>query len=326
MLAIVRVCLLVCGFALATLAHADDAGAARAWLERMAQALANRNYDGRFIHSNESQSETLRIVHRVQNGKLVERLVSLDGSGREFIRTNSELTCYMPDKRTVLVEARNDSDALLSLIPSYRRGLEEYYDITLGPLMKILGRKTQLISVQPRDEYRYGYRLWMDADSAMPLKSQLFDHSGRVIEQMAFAELELLDKISDKDLQPSVDTRGYEWIRHEVRKRTVPRESLMWQVENLPPGFTLKVTRLQPVVGSDAPVRHMVFSDGLASVSIFVEQHVSRKKRASGFQKVGSSLAFFSDTEGYQVTGVGEVPAVTIQTMVGSLVYRGPKK
>lgn len=311
----------------AGVAAAADSDAARAWLERMGETLANQNYDGRFIHSSASQAETLRIVHRIKNGKVTERLVSLDGSGREYIRTNVEVICYMPDKRTVLVETRSDSDALLSLIPAYRAGLEAYYDIAMGPLIKILGRKTQVISVQPRDDYRYGYRLWLDAESAMPLKSQLFDRSGRVIEQIAFAELEIKDSIPDSELQSSVDTTGFEWIRHEFRKRTISKESLGWRVQNLPPGFELKVTRVQPVAGTDKPVRHLVYSDGLASVSIFIEEQPRQaaQQPRSGYQRVGSASAFFSDAPGYQVTGVGEVPMATVQRMVTSLVY-DPKK
>lgn len=321
----VRVCFMLCSSVVALAAQAGDSGAARSWLERMAQSLSSRNYDGRFIHSSDTQSETLRIVHRSDGGKVIERLVSLDGSGREFIRTNTELTCYMPDKRTVLVESRSDSDALLALIPSYREGLEAYYDISMGQSLKVLGRKAQLITVQPRDDYRYGYRLWLDSESAMPLKSQLFDRYGRVIEQMAFAELKMLDAVADADLAPTVEAKGYQWIRHEIRKRTIPKDSIDWHVENLPPGFTLKVIRLQPVAGSDTPARHLVYSDGLATVSLFIEQQSAAGEHVTGFQKVGSTFAFVSSAQGYQVTGVGEVPAVTIQTMVKSLVHDAKK-
>lgn len=313
-----KACTVACCLLTGTLAQAVESDA-RGWLERMSKALVERNYDGRFIHSSDEQSETLRIVHRNVNGKIKERLVSLDGSGREYIRTDTEVTCYMPDTRSVLVEARPDSDALLSLIPEYRSGLEAYYDISSGPLVTVLGRRAQVITVQPRDEYRYGYRLWLDAETAMPLKSQLFGRNGKVIEQVAFAELSLRDKIPDGDLRPAVDASGYEWVRHEIRRRTVTQESVGWRVTNLPPGFKLQVTRLQPLVGSSAPVRHLVYSDGLATVSVFIEQ-VAGGAQGAGLQKVGSAFAFHSEAQGYQVTAVGEVPAVTVRNMVISLI------
>jgi sigma-E factor negative regulatory protein RseB len=317
----VRTCsMLVCVLA-GTVAPAAMAGTeARVWLERMAQALVERNYDGRFIHSTETQSETMRIVHRNQNGKITERLVSLDGMGREYIRTNSEVTYYMPDKRAVLVESRADSDALLTLIPEYRPGLEAYYDISTGPTTMVLERKAQLVTVQPRDQYRYGYRLWLDVETAMPLKSQLFDRQGKVVEQMAFAELALRERVPDRDVSPGVNTSGYEWTRHEVRRRTVSEDVVGWRVVNLPPGFKLTVTRLQPVMGSSVPVRHLVYTDGLATVSMFIERIAASDDSNSGLQKVGSAFAFHSDVQGYQITAVGEVPAVTVKNMVSSLI------
>lgn len=303
----------------ATAASAVAGPDARAWLERMSQALVQRNYDGRFIHSTAAQSETMRIVHRNVSGKITERLVSLDGTGREYVRTNTEVTYYMPDKRSVLVETRADSDALLSLIPEYKPGLEAYYDISTGPVMKILERKAQLVTVQPRDEFRYGYRLWLDAETAMPLKSQLFDRQGRVLEQVAFAELAVRERVNDQDLQPSVDTTGFQWTRQEVRKRNVTLSDVGWRVANLPPGFKLKLTRVQPVPGSATPVRHLVYSDGLATVSMFIEQSALNSGASVGLQRVGSAHAFQTDAKGYQVTAVGEVPAVTVRKMVGSL-------
>ncbi len=317
---VVRTCsMLVCMLA-TTAGPAAMAGTdARVWLERMSQALVERNYEGRFIHSTETQSETMRIVHRNLGGRITERLVSLDGMGREYIRTNSEVTYYMPDKRAVLVESRAHSDALLTLIPEYRPGLEAYYDISTGPAMKVLERKAQLVTVQPRDEYRYGYRLWLDAETAMPLKSQLFDRQGKVIEQMAFAELTMRERVPDRDVSPAINTSGYQWTRHEVRRRTVSEDVVGWRVANLPPGFRLTVTRLQPVMGSNSPVQHLVYSDGLATVSMFIEQVALKDDSSSGLQKVGSAYAFHSDVQGYQITAVGEVPAVTVKTMVSSL-------
>ena len=307
-------CLLSSG--VATAAGTPDA---RTWLERMSQALVERNYDGRFVHTCQTQSETMRIIHRYSHGQITERLVSLDGVGREYIRTNAEVTYYMPDTRSVLVESHAEQDGLLSLIPEYTPGLEAYYDISTGPANKLLERKAQLVTVQPRDEYRYGYRLWLDADTAMPLKSQLVDRQGHIVAQVAFADLALRDHIADRDLQPAIDTRGYEWVRHEAHRQTSANEAIDWRVGELPPGFRLTTSRLQPVVGSSTPVRHLVYSDGLATVSVFIDQNDPEGQTGVSLQKVGSTYAFHTDTSGYQITAVGEVPAATVRSMVMSL-------
>ncbi len=103
---------------------ADDP---RDWLEKMNQALATRNYDGTFFHLSEGRVETLRIVHRVSAGRVTERLQSLDGSGREFVRNNGELTCYLPDQHTVLVESRPDRGPFLGALPHFGAGVNDFY-------------------------------------------------------------------------------------------------------------------------------------------------------------------------------------------------------
>jgi sigma-E factor negative regulatory protein RseB len=83
--------------ALALLAVASARAAdreARQWLERMSESLATRNYEGRFFHLRDSESKAMRIIHRVERGKVTERVVSLDGSGREIIRNQSEVIFY----------------------------------------------------------------------------------------------------------------------------------------------------------------------------------------------------------------------------------------
>src|SRR5690349_2810916 len=171
----------ITGFAVVAGAQAADETDAHAWLERMTQALATRNYDGRFLHLGNGRAESMRIVHRVADGVVTERLVSLDGSGREVIRTASEVMCYLPDKRTVLVEKRIGTDPLLSTVPSYNEGLRANYALSAPLSVRIMGRIARLVTVAPRDEFRYGYRLWLDHETAMPLKSELCDSQGRPV-------------------------------------------------------------------------------------------------------------------------------------------------
>src|ERR1700742_2420110 len=180
------------------------------WLERMNQALTTRNYDGTFSHWQGGRVEMLRIIHRVQDGAVTERLVSLDGSGREFIRSGAELACYLPDKRTVLVEHRPTNQSLLGGFPAVNQQSANFYDIKEIERTRLNRRATRVISVSPKDEFRYGYRLWIDESTAMPLKTQLCDARGRVIEQIVFASLTLSSRIPDVAFKPEVSTEGYQ--------------------------------------------------------------------------------------------------------------------
>lgn len=317
-----RVSRLILLFALwsAAAVHAGDREA-REWLERMSRTLATRNYEGRFFQVRDARSNEMRIIHRVDKGKVTERLVSLDGSGREFIRNESEVICYLPDRRQVLVEKRDGT--LLAAIPSYNEQLEEHYSIERGPSTKALGRRTQLILVQPRDQFRYGYRLWLDHETAMPLKSQLCDRNGQVIEQMLFAEVHFRDRIAADALKPAVSTEGFRWVRTDDQQMHIADAAMGWTVPRPPAGFRLKMRRIQVIAGSKAPVGHLVYSDGLATVSVFIEPWNPQADALRGLAKVGAAFAYSRKLDDKQVTVVGEVPAATVEAIAAGVMREG---
>lgn len=297
----------------------DTANEARAWLERMSQALSTRNYDARFVHLVGGRAENMRIIHRVADGTVTERLVSLDGSGREILRTEDEVICYLPDRRTVLVEKRRDRGSLLSTVPTYREGLQAYYTLAAPGETRILGRPAQFVVVQPRDHLRYGYRLWLDRETAMPLKSQLCDRDGRVIEQIVFSEFSTPPTIDAALLKSSVVADGFQWIRQDARPRRVANAG--WVVVGPPEGFRLTVIREQTIGGLTA--RHLVLSDGLASVSVFIEPRLpdgdSMRPPSPEVARVGSALAYSTEANEHRITAVGEVPVATLRAIAGAV-------
>lgn len=307
---------------------ADDP---REWLERMNKALATRNYDGTFFHISGGRVETMRIVHRVRSGRVSERLQSLDGSGREFVRANGELTCYLPDQHTVLVEPRQDQGPFLGSLPQFDSTVNDFYRIEALPPTHILGRPTKVIAVNPKDQFRFGYRLWLDESTAMPLKTQLCDSRGQVIEQIFFARLDMPENIPDSDLAPTVHTDGMRWVRQGPSQDSASSALAAYRASQLPPGFRLTVQGAQTLGGASAPASHLVYSDGLATVSVFVEEQktqVSGEAAApnsppqppmQGLARVGSGYAFSTVVQGHQVTAVGEVPAQTVEFIAHSV-------
>ncbi len=282
------------------------------WLDRMNRALTSRNYIGVFTHNHAGRIETLRIIHRVRGRDVSERLLSLDGPGTEFIREGDELTCYFPDRRTVLVERRAPDGLLLGALPSLEKSDSMVYEIRGGERERLLGRKTRVIALHPRDNYRYGYRLWIDEETSMPLKTQLCDSSGAVIEQIVFSAIDLPERIPDSMFKPSMDASTYRWLRADRRVATNVAPAL-WEAMRLPPGFRMATRSAQAMPGSSEPVAHLVFTDGIASVSVFVEARKPDLKPEQGPSRVGSSSLFSMVVDGHQVTAVGEVPPGTVE-------------
>jgi sigma-E factor negative regulatory protein RseB len=304
----------------------------RAWLEKMNQALAVRNYDGTFMHVSDGRVETMRIVHRVLGGRVTERLASLDGSGREFVRHNDVLTCYLPDKKTVLVEPRQAHGPFLGSLPQFGTGVDEFYEISSLPNTRVLGRAVRVIAVNPKDQYRFGYRLWLDEKTAMPLRTMLCDSHGRVIEQIVFARLDMPEAIPDSELAPTTRTEGMRWVRQNSTENAGGALAA-FRASELPPGFHLTVSAAQTLGNATEPATHLVYSDGLATVSVFVEAGPAEQRRDEGpasapevppppihgLTRVGSGFVFSTVVDGHQVTAVGEVPAKTVEFIAESV-------
>ena len=304
-------------------AQSDEA---RQWLERMSDALATRNYDGLFTHSTPGQVESMRIVHRVAKGQSLERLVSLDGSGREVVRTEQEVHAYLPDRKVVLVEPRGDDGSLLKALPTPGPTLDRYYDLTSREGNKLLGRDIVVIDVRPRDSYRYGYRLWLDKETAMPVRSVVGDGAGRQVEQILFTRLEMKDKIPARDIEPTVDASGFQWVRSERKLAAMPQLPAVsgWRPLRVPPGFRLVGSRLQPMPGSPMPAQHLIFSDGIAAISVFIEPGPPTGPRPPEASRMGSANAYSTSIQGHVVTAIGEVPPSTVRDIANSVAPLQP--
>jgi sigma-E factor negative regulatory protein RseB len=295
---------------------------ARGWLERMSVALATGNYDGLFTHSSGNQTESMRIVHGInKKGRSIERLVSLDGSGREIVRTPEEVHAYLPDRKVVLVEQRNDEGSLLKALPTPGPKLDALYELSLQKGHKLLGRSIQVIDIRPKDAYRYGYRLWLDEETAMPLRTVVSDGSGRPIEQIQFTRLEMKDRISARDVEPTVDATGFQWVRTGRKLAAMPQLPTAngWRPLRVPPGFRLVASRLQVMPGSPMPAQHLIFSDGIAAVSVFIEPGAPTGPRPPETSSMGSANAYSTSVEGHVVTAVGEVPPATVRDIANSI-------
>jgi sigma-E factor negative regulatory protein RseB len=336
-------------FALVMSAVAVAADDPREWLERMNNALTTRNYDGTFAYWRGDKVEMLRIIHRVKNGQVNERLVSLDGSGREFIRTGTELACYFPDQRTVRIEKRPENSPLLGDFPRFDEASTAFYDIKQVGRVKLYRRDTRVISVTPKDAFRYGYKLWIDEGTAMPLRTQLCDARGRPIEQLVVAEdrvLRINADIPDSAFLPEVSTEGFRVLR-PAEPGVGPmvadtRAWDRWDDGKLPPGFRITLRAFQAMPGASGPVRHIVFSDGVTSISVFVEaQQVRPGSAPAGSPRgsataqagsapgsgdatqFGSTSAFSTVVEGRKVTALGEAPPETVKAIANAFRSSG---
>ncbi len=293
---------------------------AREWLARMNRAVVEVNYEGTFVHVYGNKSETMNIVHRNHHGQISERLRSRDGAGREIIREEDVVRVILPEQRMVLIEPRRDASELVSALPSYCAELEPHYEFTLGAGTRVANRPVNVIAIKPKDEYRYGYALYLDRETAMPLKSLLLNEHGEVIEQIVFTQIQISDFIPASALHPEIDTEGFQFLRAEAPAQDdVSNVSPSWRASMLPPGFRLSAATQSAIAGSDYPVSHLVYSDCLATVSVFIEDPQTDADMGEGFSSVGPMNAYSRKLNGRSATVIGEVPPQVVRSIALSL-------
>ena len=296
----------------------------RETLMRISRAARNLSYDGKFVYQRGTQLDAVRIVHRVDGEKVRERLVSLSGSPREVIRDDNVITCYLPDENSVLVEHRKASaKSFPSLLPEKLPDIESNYVVEFGKPDRIAGRDTQTVIIRPRDNLRYGYRLWADRETGLLLKTDLMDRRGAVLEQFMFTQVEIGSQIADTDLEPEISGNNLVWHREDVRTGPVVAKKQHWVVNAVPKGFMLtsEIARIVPIGGRH--VQHLVYSDGLAAVSIFIEKlDKGAEPAVKGASRMGAVHAFGRMVGDHHITVVGEVPAGTVALFGGAITAR----
>lgn len=294
----------------------------RAWVERMGIALHNLNYEGTLVHLHGTDTAVMRVVHRVEDGVPTERITAMDEAGREIIREGDDLTCILPDQNAVLVGRAGPDPDGNPLRQQFARDVhfdDRYYHLSIASGSRLVGRDTRLVTVRPTDGFRYGYRLWLDRVTAIPLKIQVAGGDGAVLEQLLFSDIRLGEPIPAAAVRPSLTVASL--ARSQPASEgpvPAPAATPAWQVAALPPGFGLRAARFQPAAGS-GPLGHLVYSDGVAVVSVFIEAGVTPVEQREGLSALGAANAYTTVTEGQLVTAVGEVPARTVESMARSL-------
>ncbi len=271
---------------------ADTEKSARDWLVDMSTALKEYSYQGVFVHWSKDGLAAMHVMHIVDGQGEHEYLSTLTGAERRVVRDSSgfdRLKAKGADKPSLSTELER---------------IEKYYKLTLLEKGRVAGRATQLLEVRPLDEFRYGYRLWLDQGTALLLKSDLMDLDGSVLEQVMFTSMDI-----DHDGELKPPTALLPEKDSELSESAI--QDGRWVVGSVPPGFDLVSVHHS----DEGRVEHMTYTDGLASVSVFIEKVLEDKPVFVGVSRMGVVSAYGARLEGHQITVVGEVPESTVRLM-----------
>lgn len=305
----VAVCLLA-GAALPALAAGS--GDAMQWLQRVVSAPQRLSYTGVFMYRNGNQTETSRITHLVDNGNELERLETLDGSQREVFRRNDEVRCILSESRLMIVEQGGARRFFPALIPASLGGLGESYDIRKGDVGRVAGLEAQSIVVEPKDKLRYGRRFWVDSQSGMLLKATLVDEAGKPLEVFAFTELRVGEGVVDRNSLLAKPV-GNDWRVRNVHNSEGRVDAGQWSFNYELPGFR-RVSSVRRQTGLEASDGlHLVFSDGLAAISVFIEPASGKERPEAGELSMGAINVYRRWLPNYKLVLMGDVPPAALK-------------
>ncbi len=321
----------------AVLAAANPAGDAKPternisdWLMRMHEASRNRAYLGVFVVSSSSSMASAKIWHVCDGEQQIERVENLTGAPRSTFRRNDEVITFHPESKTALAEKRESMGLFPNLLKTQNSSIEQFYAARQTGVERVAGFEADVVQLVPKDGLRFGYRVWSEKKSGLVVKLQTLDTDGRVLEQAAFSELQLDANVSASKLTQMMGaTEGYKVERPDLVKTTALAEG--WMLKTPVAGFRPMSCYKRVVVKGDGPqaesAMQWIFSDGLASVSLFAEIFDRQRHLKEGLAGTGATQSLTyrltekaaDKTIDWWLTAVGEVPAQTLTSFVQGL-------
>lgn len=301
-----------------------SANPAMEWIEKMSDSMRNLSYQGNFVYLHGNQLESMSILHIKDEFGERERLLSMNGEAREVIRDNKNLTCIWPDSRKVVVDnSRQNTFSPLFILDDIAK-ISKYYDMSLSDGDRVAGQESIIVNIKSKDRFRYGLKLWIDSSNGLLLKSNLIDEQNEIVEQVMFTNLEVLKKSNQliKITMPELDD-SYSLVRYHSGDASGNLEAdTSWRFTNLPDGFWQESALKRKVADTERFIQQMVYTDGLASLSVFIEKQTVQTPQ--GETSMGAVNGFIRILDNYSVTAIGEVPAVTVRLIAESVSHQKP--
>lgn len=292
------------------------------WLKRMHGAARTHSYVGTFVVSVAAGNlSSARIWHACEGDLQIERVDVLSGPPRTTFRRNEQVLTFLPDQRVIKSEKRDNSELFPNLLGAPDSAIADFYTVKVVGKGRVAGFDTDVIQLMPRDTLRFGYRVWTEKRSGLLTKLQTVDSDGKVVEQSAFSELQLDAPVKVQSLSQMMgSTAGYRMEKSQVERTTPQAEG--WTLKGPVAGFKPTSSYRRVLAGSERTLQ-WTFSDGLATVSLFLEPFDAKRDAQEGTMALGATYTLtrrISDPSGdWWLTAVGEVPPRTLEAFAQSL-------
>ncbi|MEY2892493.1 MAG: hypothetical protein RJA98_2401 [Pseudomonadota bacterium] len=309
-------------------APAADSRDLRAWLMRIHDAAAQRSFQGTFVISAGGAVSSARLSHFVDGDQQFERIESLDGEPRVVLRHGEVVHTAWPQRRLLMIEQRDLGGAFPALLKAGDDHIADHYELVLQGVERQAGQDAQVLSLRPRDAWRFGWRLWAERSTGLLLRADVLNERGEVLESSAFSDLTLNVRAQpDAVLAPMKKTEGFKVLRSALTPAALPDEG--WALRRAVPGFLQVRCVKRPLDASEAPVAakalvaaevlQTVLSDGLTYVSMFIEPYNAERHTRPMLTSLGATHTLMRRQGDWWITVVGDVPAGTLRLLSNAL-------
>jgi len=305
-------------------AFAQSDAAAEKWLQRIYSAMQQLSYRGTFVYRHDDQMETSRVTRLADASGPVEKLEVLDGVPREIVRSRDQVVCYLPSIKTIKIDNHGSRRQFPFILPDQLKDLAQNYVVRTGGVERVAGYDCQVIVLEPRDNLRYGQKLCADLATGMLLKAKTVNERNEMLETFAFTQLQIGGRVDREQIESGFILKSKGWRVEESGATEADLALAGWTVRSSLPGFH-KVTEVTRTLNGAPGVGHVVFSDGLAAVSVFIESSSARNEiRRPGLSRQGAINVFARKVDSHWVTVVGEAPARSVELIANAVEHRIP--
>lgn len=294
-----------------------------AWqiLEKSAFAARELNYEGQFSYINGEQTRTVDIKHMNYGGREVARNIVLDANQREVYSQGDNVVIFQPTTTNVIIKKRHGRNLFPAMLPTNLGVIKDNYTARLAGTEFVAKREAQVIEIMPADAYRYSYKIWTDVKFGLILKMALLNAENKTLEQVYFNHLSMLNSHNNLNwFEPKIDMNKRYVTETDTEITRAANDKIV--TTDLPAGYQ-KVDHIQRVVnGKGVMVDQLIYSDGIASVSLFIEPLVKGKRPKKGHMLMGSTHMCANVVDGHQIIVVGEVPEKTVERIAKAVSFK----
>lgn len=298
----------------------------RSWLMRIHDAASLRNFQGTFIVSAGGAVSSARIAHFCEGRNQFERIDSLDGQTRHVFRYNDLVHTVWPQARVALVEQRDLLQSFPALLKVGDDRIADFYDVRTQGMERVAGHEASVLSLRPRDGFRFGYRLWTEKLSGLLLRADVLGERGEILETSAFSDVAIGVRAQPETvLQPMRRLDGYKIVKATLAPTKLEAEG--WTLRQNVPGFRQVSCVKRPLDaahdaetnGPAAQALQTIYSDGLTYVSVFIEPFNPERHTQAMLTSIGATQTLMRRQDDWWITVVGDVPAATLKAFAGGL-------